>query len=297
MIQKESFLEFINLKHVFNGITHTLTNQNRCIRDAGMNLLASIFSRVDDSIDTIMKNLKALRPVLKKEIKEALKDLEKLPISEHNTIFAKSQAKSADIDDEAEDTIGQSKILQEDMKVVDISEDLPSKENADDNKLDLSSIVPLDFDKLPYVNQIMEKNKALKEFSYKLQDAIDMQKTMSNEDNYKVYNTLVLMLEDSNVLVYLEAIKIIELLSKLQDKNIIGKYSKKFVNVLFDKFKEPKTAVISSIRSSLNALLNNQIITIDTIVDILINIDSGTSVKTKKVIVSSSNKPNNPKIK
>ena len=159
-------------------------------------------------------------------------------------------------------------------------------------------MIPIDFDKLPYESQIMEKHKLIKELYYKLEEAYKAKKIISEENNYKVYNTIVLMLEDSNVLVFLEAIKIVELLAKLKDKGIIGKYTKKFVSVLFDKFKETKTAVVSSIKSSLNALINNQIISIEGIVDILINIDTSNAVKSKKVIVSSStNKAKNPKVK
>ena len=298
-IEKDEYLEYINLKNVFKSIIRTLQNQNKSIRDLGLSLLKAIYIRVSDNVDTILRELKSLKPILKKQIRSTLSATDKLSFADNYHIFPKNHSKHAiENYEESHETIAHQKLSQEELKVVDISNDMPQRQMSDSSKLDLSSVIPIDFDKLPYENQIMQKNKLIKELHHKLEEAYKANKVMSEENNYKVYNTLILMLEDSNVLVFLEAIKIVELLAKLKDKGIVGKYAKKFVSVLFDKFKETKTAVVSSIKNSLNALINNQIISIEGIVDILINIDTSNAVKSKKVIVSSStNKAKNPKVK
>ena len=89
------------------------------------------------------------------------------------------------------------------------------------------------------------------------------------------------MLEDTNTLVFVEAIRIIELLAKMRDRGIIGKYAKKFTHILIDKFKETKTAVLVSIKNWIDAFIENDIIPVDTLIDIALNTDGNTLNKNK----------------
>ena len=96
------------------------------------------------------------------------------------------------------------------------------------------------------------------------------------------------MLEDSNTLVLIESLKILELLAKLHDFNLKGKYARKYTRILFDKFKETKKAVYETIKNALDALIENEIISIENMVEIALTLDPHKSIKTKKVIVSTS---------
>jgi len=58
IIEKDSYLEFINLRYVFNGICQCLNNNTKSIRVAGINLLKTLYARVDDDLVDILKNLK-----------------------------------------------------------------------------------------------------------------------------------------------------------------------------------------------------------------------------------------------
>jgi hypothetical protein len=117
-------------------------------------------------------------------------------------------------------------------------------------------------------------------------------------DNYKTYNVLTLMLEDTNALIFLEATKIIEMLATLNDKGIVGKYGKKYTEVLFERFKETKTSILGAIRKTLDVFITNQIIGIDQLIEIALTLDSSKNTKNKKVIVSSSKaKSSNPRAK
>ena len=64
-IEKDEYLEYINLKSVFKSIMRTLENQNKSIRDLGLVLLKSIYIRVSDSVETLIHELKTLKPILK----------------------------------------------------------------------------------------------------------------------------------------------------------------------------------------------------------------------------------------
>ena len=75
--------------------------------------------------------------------------------------------------------------------------------------------------------------------------------TLQKKDYSQILNIIGHMLEDSNVLVYMEAIKSVEYLATIMNKQIKAKKVKHFVQLLVDKYKETKTAVISSINKAL----------------------------------------------
>ena len=74
-----------------------------------------------------------------------------------------------------------------------------------------------------------------------------------------IYNTIVHMLEDKNMLVFLEAIKTVELLA-----NLIGKENmlkpvkvKTFLNLMAGKYTETKPAVIIAVDKAMAAIVKN----------------------------------------
>ena len=71
------------------------------------------------------------------------------------------------------------------------------------------------------------------------------------------------MLEDSNVLVYIEAIKTIELLVQLRDRNLPSKKIKQITLLLIDKFKETKSAVPIAVRHCLNVIVASGIVALE----------------------------------
>jgi hypothetical protein len=66
------------------------------------------------------------------------------------------------------------------------------------------------------------------------------------------------MLEDPNTLVFNEAIKTIEFLAILTKNNIKSSKMKQFVQLLADKYKETKTAVMAALEKTLNAIFDNR---------------------------------------
>lgn len=82
---------------------------------------------------------------------------------------------------------------------------------------------------------------------------------IKNRDYTLIYNTMAHMLEDKNMLVFLEAIKSVELLA-----NLIGPLNylkqpkvKIWINLLAGKYGETKTAVIAGVDRAMLAIVNN----------------------------------------
>lgn len=90
IIEKNSYLEFINLKSIFTGVCYTLSHHTNDIRQSGMVLMRILFERVEDDIDTILKSLRNLGKVIKKEVKNSLNNTQKLELSSNFRIFAKA---------------------------------------------------------------------------------------------------------------------------------------------------------------------------------------------------------------
>lgn len=65
------------------------------------------------------------------------------------------------------------------------------------------------------------------------------------------------MLEDSNALVFMEAIKTVEILVQIIGKTIKAKKMKQFVSLLSDKYKESKSQVISAVNKGLQTCFMN----------------------------------------
>jgi hypothetical protein len=216
IIQKDVYMEVVNLRHLFNGIANTLVNPDNHIRDAGINLLKELFIRISDDVASIVKKLRNLRPVLKKQIKADLEQLNKQEGCAEYRIFSLINQKQNFDTEESCDNIQEQ--IQEDMKILDISQENNQQKNQEEG-VDLNSLAPEDFDKLNFVLQIKQKKDILTEFRKKLQNV----EVLAKSNNYKIYNLLIHALEDTNALIFQEAIKIVEILANLNDQGIKGK--------------------------------------------------------------------------
>lgn len=79
---------------------------------------------------------------------------------------------------------------------------------------------------------------------------------IKSKDYTVIYNTAIHMLEDKNMLVYLEAIRNVELLSMLLGQQLKPKV-KQFINLIANKYGEAKTAVVAAVDKGLLALVRN----------------------------------------
>ena len=79
------------------------------------------------------------------------------------------------------------------------------------------------------------------------------------------------MLEDPNMLVFIEAIKMIDHLAVLLGSSIKQAKMKVFIKLLAEKYKEVKTAVLSSLEKTFDSVLDNRTIPPLSFFDVMIN--------------------------
>lgn len=126
-------------------------------------------------------------------------------------------------------------------------EQMIAKEPVAEEVFDLTILVPDDFNEIPYTNAINTKKKAMEQFNTELQKIVDKGPAASikQKDYSSLLNIIFHMLEDKNMLVFCEAMKSVELMSKLDQLKNQAK-TKQYISVLASKYGETKTAVISA---------------------------------------------------
>ena len=92
-----------------------------------------------------------------------------------------------------------------------------------------------------------------------------------NKDYSSILNIVVHMLEDPNMLVFIEAVKTVEYLALLLKQTIKTAKMKQFVQLLADKYKETKTAVLAALEKCFAAIFENRCMTQTSFFDLLIN--------------------------
>jgi len=92
-----------------------------------------------------------------------------------------------------------------------------------------------------------------------------------NKDYSSIFNIVVHMLEDPNMLVFIEAVKMVEHLAMLLKQTIKGAKMKQFVQILADKYKETKTAVLTALEKTFAAIYENRCMPPNQLFDQLIN--------------------------
>lgn len=127
-------------------------------------------------------------------------------------------------------------------------------------EVDLSSIIPDNFSEIPYITQINAKKKVMETFNNELERLVTKKSPVANKDYNLIFNVVTHMLEDSNALVYMEAIKTVEYLSILMGKAIKQQKLRQFVSLLADKYKETKTASVQAVNKALQTLIMRQCI-------------------------------------
>jgi hypothetical protein len=100
--------------------------------------------------------------------------------------------------------------------------------------------VPSNFNEIPYITQINSKRKAMEQFNQELQKLVSKPQVSAfegeevslvklNKDYSSIFNILVHMLEDPNMLVFIEALKTLEFLAILLKQSIKASKMKQFL--------------------------------------------------------------------
>lgn len=108
------------------------------------------------------------------------------------------------------------------------------------------------------MSKINAKKEIMEQFNTELQKLANRRNvTVKNKDYTMVFNISMHMLEDKNMLVYLEAIRNIELLSQLLGQQIKQTRVKQFLNLIANKYGELKTAVVAAVNKGLLAIVRH----------------------------------------
>ncbi len=83
------------------------------------------------------------------------------------------------------------------------------------------------------------------------------------------------MLEDMNQLVYMEAIKSLEYLAILLNKQLKPKRMKQLITLLVDKFKDPKSQVIVAVHKALGTIQSSYCLSFNSFVEFLVVNNAG----------------------
>ena len=96
------------------------------------------------------------------------------------------------------------------------------------------------------------------------------------KDYSVILNVTTHILEDPNMLVFIEGIKTVEYLSILISSQLKGPKIKTFIQLLADKYKETKTAVLTALEKTFEALFKNKVLSPASFFDILKNSSAAT---------------------
>jgi hypothetical protein len=139
-------------------------------------------------------------------------------------------------------------------------------------EVDLLSLIPDNFNEIAYISQINQKKKGMEAFNTELEKLALKKQVPSivNKDYTMIYNVVTHMLEDSNALVFMEAIKTVELLSILMGKQLKQQKLRQFIALLTDKYKETKTAPVQAVNKTLHTIIRKSIIPVSLMVEYLV---------------------------
>ena len=139
-------------------------------------------------------------------------------------------------------------------------------------EVDLLSLIPDNFNEIAYISQINQKKKGMEAFNTELEKLALKKQVPSivNKDYTMIYNVVTHMLEDSNALVFMEAIKTVELLSILMGKQLKQQKLRQFIALLTDKYKETKTAPVQAVNKTLHTIIRKSIIPFSLMVEYLV---------------------------
>ena len=137
-----------------------------------------------------------------------------------------------------------------------------SLQSANAEPIDLLNLIPENFNEIPYISQINVKKKSMESFNGELSKLVGGRPgsvVIKNKDYTLIYNTVAHMLEDKNMLVFVEAIKTVELLSILiGPMNYLTQPKvKAWISLLAGKYGETKTAVIAAVDRAMLAVVKH----------------------------------------
>ena len=250
--------------------TNSKTGKKRKIYS---DLLIYIFNNIEDDYSTIRNNLKisSLKEIdmlfnkLKKNKENKFKfrlynevNLETSIINKNNKSNSKMN-KSPDKKIENNEKKDKNNI--KDKKEKNNINDLIINTNPNPDVTDILSIIPNEFFEYHFLTQFQAKIKLLESTNNilsKIKNIKDKEKNLVD-----VYRTINYSIEDSNILIHLEGIKLLENICRLVQNYNIVQILKLLLEKCFDKLKDKKSLVKSELFSLFNMVIENKCLEAD----------------------------------
>ena len=157
------------------------------------------------------------------------------------------------------------------------SDQRPEKAEEDsEEQVDLINLLPDNFNEIPYLSQINVKRKSMEALNSELEQLVAKQENgqvsiKTQKDYSQIFNVVLHMLEDPNMLVFIEGIKTVEHLSRLLKSQIKQAKMKQFISLLADKYKETKTAVLAALEKTFSSIFQCKCVSPLSFFEILVN--------------------------
>lgn len=165
-------IQDINLKMVFKSTHSLLGHQNKEIREDALHIMFYVYENCEDDLNTFVSNLKNLRPVQIKELKDQLQSIEKNQESEYLIkLFDKASVNDGKKEGNPERSPQPRSKSTESTRAR--SDQRPEKaEEESEEQVDLINLLPENFNEIPYLSQINIKRKSMEALNSELEQLV-----------------------------------------------------------------------------------------------------------------------------
>ena len=223
-------------------------------------LMIYIFNNIEDDYSTIRSNLKLSSL---KEIDNLFKDIKKTKENKYKfRLYNEISNLEQSINKTPEKKIKNNNEKKENKKDNNNKKDknninnliINTNNNPDAN--DILSIIPNEFYEYHFLTQFQPKIKLLESTN----NILSKIKTIKDKEKnlLEVYRTINYSIEDSNILIHLEGIKLLENICRLVQNYISTQKLKLLLEKCFDKLKDKKSLVKSELFSLFNMIIENK---------------------------------------
>ena len=237
---------------LWKGLLAAQKHQSNEVRLASVELCKKLFSRITDSVDTFINKFGGMRKLQIKEMRDTMGTVDKSHAS--FSLFEKSPVKRRNNGDGVGHT-SHGNLLEE----------MPSNAQPS-QKEDLNTLVPANFTKMKFITDTNQRKRLLENLNTKLEHT----SLLEGRDYTQIINIIVHSIEESNVLLFTESIKTVDLLIPKISKSFITK-GKQLTQILIEKLKEKRRNVISLVKSCIEKIVTYQVMSEELLFDVLLD--------------------------
>ena len=264
---KKVFSQSLNIiRNFFEKLINIYSKTNAKLgkkRKIYSDLLIYFYNNIEDDYTTIRSNLKlsSLKEIdsLFNKIKKSKENKYKFRL--YNEINLETSTNNNNKNNNKMNKTPEKKIKNNEKKEKNNINDLIINTNSNPDVNDILSVIPNEFYEYHFLTQFQAKIKLLESTNNllsKIKNIKDKEKNLLD-----VYRTINYSIEDSNILIHLEGIKLLENICRLVQNFISTQKLKLLLEKCFDKLKDKKSLVKSELFSLFNMVIENRCLEAD----------------------------------